>query len=171
MIAGAARITAATADVTDQHRDAARILDADWRLFTGVTRFAGPARPVALHGPDGALKALLRTPGDGAVAVVSVGAGPRAAVFGDGMAKAAEANGWAGVVIDGAVCDVALIRPRRVGVAALRAWPRFLRDGPAGAEAESVLVGGQPVRAGDWVIVDEDGVVVVDAATARALGA
>jgi regulator of ribonuclease activity A len=162
-------IAAPVADIVDAHRDRARILDADWRLFTGVTRFAGPARPVALAGPDRALRALLETPGAGAVAVVTVAAGDRAAVFGDGMAKAAEANGWAGVVIDGALCDVALIRPRVLGVAARRAFPRFLREGPEGGEAESVLAGGVAVRRGDWIVADEDGIVAIDADLAAEL--
>lgn len=156
-------------DIVDAARGAARILNADWRLYTGVTRFQGPARPVALHGPDRAFRALLRTPGEGAVAVVSVGA--EAAVFGDGMAKAAEANGWAGVVIDGAVCDVALIRPRAIGVAARRAFPMFLREGPEGGAAEAVHVAGVAVRAGDWIVADEDGIIALDAETACSLGA
>ena len=158
-------------DIVDACRDRVRILNADWRLYTAVTRFQGPARPVALHGPDGALAALLKTPGDGAVAVVTVGAGDQAAVFGDGMAKAAEANGWAGVVIDGAVCDVALIRPRAIGVAARRAFPRYLRDGHPGAEAATVVAGGAPVHAGDWIVADEDGIIALDPETARGLGA
>lgn len=158
-------------DLVDAHRDRVRILDADWRLFTGVTRFSGPARLVALHGPDRALRALLGTPGEGAVAVVTVGAGERAAVFGDGMARAAEANGWAGVVVDGAVCDVALIRPRMIGVAARRAFPRFLRDGAEGCEAEAALVCGVSLRRGDWIAADEDGIVALDAALGAALAA
>ncbi len=162
-------ITTPVTDIVDAHRGRARILDAEWRFFTGVSRFHGPARPVALHGPDGALKALLKTPGNGAVAVVSVGA--RAAVFGDGMAQAAEANGWAGVVIDGAVCDVALIRPRKLGVAALRAYPAYLREGLAGGPAAAVTVAGVTVREGDWIVADEDGIVALDGETARALGA
>ncbi|MGF1659941.1 MAG: RraA family protein [Rubrimonas sp.] len=156
-------------DIVDALRDRARILPGDWRFFTGVARFHGPARPVALNGPDKALAELLGTPGRGAVAVVSVGAGDRVGVFGDGMARAAEANGWAGVVIDGAVCDVALIRPREIGVAARRAAPIFLREGLAGAPAPSVAIGGVVVRDGDWIAADEDGIVALDAETAARL--
>jgi hypothetical protein len=145
-------IAAPVADIVDAHRDRARILDADWRLFTGVTRFAGPARPVALAGPDRALRALLETPGAGAVAVVTVAAGDRAAVFGDGMAKAAEANGWAGVVIDGALCDVALIRPRVLGVAARRPSPASCARAPRAVRPRACWPAASPCAGatGSW---------------------
>jgi regulator of ribonuclease activity A len=162
-------IATPTTDVVDARRDAARILNADWRLFTARTRFQGPARPIVLHGPDRALAEMLNSPGEGAVAVVSVLHDGPVAVFGDGMARAAEANGWAGVVIDGAVCDVALIRPRAIGVAARRAFPMFLRQGPAGSEADEAIIAGVRVARGDWIVVDEDGVVALDVETARKL--
>ena len=69
----------------------------------------------------------------------------------------------AGVVIDGAVRDIANIRRS--------ALPVFARAvTPAGGGAEylgeigvAVQCGGQVVRPGDWLIGDDDGVVVIPA--------
>ncbi|MEM6669196.1 MAG: S-adenosylmethionine--2-demethylmenaquinone methyltransferase [Pseudomonadota bacterium] len=162
-------ITVPVADICDAHRGRVRVLDADWRAFTTVAKFAGPARLVALHAADRVLSDMLKEPGDGAVALATVTG--RNAVFGDGMATNAEANGWAGVVIEGAVCDVALIRPRQVGVRALRSHPMFERAGPEGDEVAEMSVAGVWVRKGDWIIADEDGVIAVDADLAANLRA
>lgn len=162
-------LTAPVADLCDAHPGRVRVLAGPFRFFTGETRFVGPARLVALHAADRTLAVILDTPGHGAVAVVSVAVGDRLAVFGDGMARAAEANGWAAVVIDGALRDVALIRDRSVGVAARAVAPMIARDGPAGGEVDLMHVAGCALRAGDWIAADEDGIVALDAELAAAL--
>lgn len=156
------------ADLCDAHGARVRVLARAWRAFTGVEAFAGPARLVALHAADAALAAILDGPGEGAVAVVAVAA-REVAVFGDGMARAAEANGWAGVVIDGCLRDVALVRPRRVGVLATGVAPRIERDGPAGGAVPALRAGGVMLQAGDWIAADADGVVALDADLAATL--
>ncbi|MEO0719795.1 MAG: ribonuclease, partial [Pseudomonadota bacterium] len=69
------------------------------------------------------------------------------------------------------VCDVSLIRPRQVGVRALRSHPMFERAGPEGDEVAEMSVAGVWVRKGDWIIADEDGVIAVDADLAANLRA
>lgn len=157
------------ADLCDAFPDRVRILQGPFRAFTSVTAFSGPARLMALHGTDAALAALLASPGGGAVAVVGVGANPSPAVFGDGMAKAAEANGWAGVVIDGALRDAALIRDRNVGVLARGTWPAIARGAPEGREVPALRAAGANLTTGDWIAADEDGVIALDAGLAQEL--
>jgi regulator of ribonuclease activity A len=161
-------VTQPVADLCDAHGARVRVLPAAFRFFTGVTRFAGPLRLIALHAADRALAESLKRPCPGAVAVVSVAAAG-VAVFGDGMARDAEANGWAGVVIDGAVRDVALIRPRSIGVAATAVAPRIERDGPAVGEVAAMSAFGVMLHAGDWIVADEDGVIALDAALAASV--
>jgi regulator of ribonuclease activity A len=164
------RLTSPVADVCDAHPGRARVLAGPWRAFTGATQLVGPARLVALHAADRALADLLATAGGGAVAVVSVAAGPSVAVFGDGMARAAEANGWAGVVIDGALRDAATLRDRSIPILARATAPAISRHGPAGGPVDALWAGGVALSAGDWLLADEDGVIAVDAALAAELG-
>lgn len=151
-----------TADLCDQHGREARILSTGLHRFTDVARFSGPACPVVLRGPDGALKALLSTPGAGRVAVVQVDHPDGPAVFGDGMARAAEENGWAGVIILGHLRDVALIRPRSIGILARGTVPFIVRDGAIGRQVERITERGVGIGTSDWIIADEDGVIVLD---------
>lgn len=73
----------------------------------------------------------------------------------------ARRKGMAGVVIDGAIRDVAQIRRARLPVFARAAVPNA-----GGAEYRGVIGGtiqcaGAVVAPGDWIVGDEDGVVVV----------
>lgn len=77
----------------------------------------------------------------------------------------AAAAGWAGLIIDGCVRDVAALRGLRVGVLARGACPRRSEKGGrgwAGAAGTPVVVAGCVWRLGDWVYVDEDGAVLAD---------
>lgn len=155
-------ITTPVADLCDAHGPRAKVLHAPFRHFTALTRFAGPARLFQITGPDQFLADSLRQQGRGAVAVVSVATVPGPAVFGEGMARSAEENGWAGVVIVGNLRDVALIRPRMIGVAATGVAPFIHREGPAGLEVETLHVAGAALEAGDMIVADEDGIIALD---------
>ena len=69
------------------------------------------------------VKAAVDSPGEGRVLVVDGGGSLRRALVGGNLAAAAARNGWAGVVIDGCVRDVAELAACDVGIRALAAMP------------------------------------------------
>ncbi|MBB5515843.1 regulator of ribonuclease activity A [Rubricella aquisinus] len=150
-----------TADICDALGHAVRVIDLPLKSFTDVTVFAGPAKLITLYGPDVALADLLRGDGEGAVAVVQVHNARKPAVFGDGMARAAEANNWAGVLIDGNLRDTALIAPRRVGVLATGINPRIERTGPLAEADQPTTLGTTPIAPGDWIVADADSTLIL----------
>ena len=83
------------------------------------------------------------------------------ALVGDIMANRAEANGWAGLVLHGAIRDSVAIADVRVGVQALGTIPR--KSGKAGRGAVDVPVsfGGVTFTPGDILHADQDGVVLL----------
>jgi regulator of RNase E activity RraA len=96
------------------------------------------------------------------------------ALVGGIMTLGAAQMGLAGMVLDGAIRDVAEIRERVFPVYARGVTHRGpYKDGP-GAINVPVSVGGMPVRPGDIVVGDQDGIVAiapeeVDAVIAGAL--
>jgi len=133
-------------------------------------RIAGPAVTVHQPGVDGTIIGYalgqLR-PGD--ILVVDRCGDTRHAGFGGVVCYAAKVAKVAGVIIDGMVADLGEIR--RYGVPV---WCRGLssittkRIGMAGSFCLPVSCGGVAVRAGDVIIADEVGVVVMDPADAEA---
>ena len=89
----------------------------------------------------------------GRVLVVDGGGSLRAALVGDRIAALACENGWAGVVINGAVRDVA----------ALGSNPRKSGKTGAGELDVPVAFGGATFVPGARLFADEDGIVVLGA--------
>ncbi|MER7786833.1 ribonuclease E activity regulator RraA [Streptomyces sp. NPDC097640] len=153
-----------TADLADQYGTQLRVCDVQFTSYGAVRSFSGPIRTVSCHEDNALLHALLREPGDGHVVVVDGRASLRNALLGDRMAKRALDNGWAGLVILGAVRDVAALAGMSVGVQALGTNPR--KSGKAGQGEVDVPVsfGGVTFATGDILHADEDGVVLLPAA-------
>ena len=98
-------------------------------------------------------------PGD--ILVVATLGGVNAAVFGDLMCRAATAKKLGGIVVDGAIRDVDCIASLEFPAFSRAVSPGSCdKDGP-GEVNVPIACGGAVVMAGDIVIGDEDGVVVV----------
>ncbi|MFI9450587.1 ribonuclease E activity regulator RraA [Amycolatopsis sp. NPDC052450] len=155
-----------TADLVDEHGDRLRVCDTQFRQFGGHRKFSGPIRTVSCHEDNGLVKKLLTTPGDGGVLVVDGGGSLHSALTGDMIAKSAVDNGWAGVVVNGAVRDSAELAGLPLGVKALGTNPRKSSKAGVGAVDVPVGFGGVTFAPGDTLYADDDGVVVLPATTA-----
>lgn len=156
----------ATCDLCDAHKldtdGAFRVLPPVFRDFGGVHRFAGPVSTVKCHEDNTLVKAAVDSPGEGRVLVVDGGASLRRALVGGNLGAAAARNGWAGVVVDGCVRDVAELADCAVGIRALASMPLPTEKRQEGLRDVAVQIQGVWVRPGDWLYADADGVVVSD---------
>lgn len=110
---------------------------------------------------DNALvKQLLSGPGHGAVLVIDGGGSLRTALLGDMIAGAAQKNGWAGVILHGAVRDTLALARLDLGVKALGSNPRKSAKQGTGAVDVPVSLGGVTFSPGAWVYSDDDGIVL-----------
>lgn len=123
---------------------------------------AGPAFTVRCTPGDnlGIHVGVTRAPA-GSVLVVDVGEVADRGYWGEVLTTAAEARGLAGLVIDGGVRDVAALRSHGFPVFSSTVALRGASKALPGATGDPVAVGGVEVSAGDWVVGDADGVVVV----------
>ena len=87
----------------------------------------------------------------------------RRALLGGNLGAAAARNGWAGVVVDGCVRDVAELARSMVGIRALATMPLPTERRNEGQRDVAVQIQGVWVRPGDWLYADEDGMVVTPA--------
>ena len=124
-------------------------------------RFSGPVATVRCLEDNTLVRATLGEAGAGRVLVVDGGGSLGTALMGDNIADLAVASGWSGVIINGAVRDVAQLRAADLGILALGSNPRRSGKTGAGAVGEPVTFGGVTFKTGDLVYADEDGVVVL----------
>ena len=155
-----------TCDICDAQRadasGAFRVLPPVWRTFGGVAAFSGAVCTVQCFEDNSLVRAALETPGAGRVLVVDGGGSLRTALVGGKLGELAARNGWAGIVVDGCVRDVAELAACRVGIRALALCPMPPAKRGAGQSDVPVRLQGVPVRPGDWLYADADGIVVLD---------
>jgi regulator of ribonuclease activity A len=154
----------ATCDLCDAHKNDAdgnfRVLPPVFRDFGGLHRFCGPVTTVKCFEDNTLVSSAVDSPGEGRVLVVDGGASLRRALLGGRLGAAAARNGWAGVVIDGCVRDVAELALCPTGIRALASMPLPTEKRNEGQSGIAVQLQGVWVRPGDWLYADEDGMVV-----------
>jgi regulator of ribonuclease activity A len=153
-----------TCDLCDAHEnDPVPILQPLAPVFLdlgGVTRFSGPVATVRCFEDNTRIREAVDSPGEGRVLVVDGGASVRRALVGGNLAAAAARNGWVGIVVDGAVRDLHELRAAAVGIRALALMPQRSMKRGEGQRDVPIVVQGLPVRPGQWLYADEDGIVV-----------
>jgi regulator of ribonuclease activity A len=150
----------ATADLVDAHSDVVQSCEAQFRQYGGRVRFHGPIRTIKSTEDNALVKQALATAGNGAVLVIDGAASLRCALVGDLMAGAAQTNGWAGLVIWGAVRDTVALAGLDVGIKALGSNPWRSSKNGTGQVDVPVSFGGVEFRPGSWLYSDEDGILV-----------
>ena len=139
-------------------------VDADLHQIVPGSRAAGPARTVRCGQDDNLMvHAVMERIEPGDVVVLTMPVARPVALVGDLLATQAKAAGAAALLIDASVRDLEELR--EIG---LPIWSRWVRvkgankDSPGEIDVP-VEVGGAAIRPGDIVVLDADGVAVVEA--------
>jgi regulator of ribonuclease activity A len=148
-----------TPDLSDAAPDAAAI-ELQFRNLGGLSSFAGPAVTIKCHEDNSLVKQCVEEPGEGRVIVVDGGGSLRRALLGDMLAEKACANGWSGLVINGAVRDVDEIGGTGLGVMALGVCPLKTEKLGVGQRDIPLHFGGVSIAPGDYIYADNNGVLV-----------
>jgi regulator of ribonuclease activity A len=149
-----------TADIYDNLGEDIQSIALQFHSFGGHATFSGPARTVRCFEDNALLKSIVSTPGDGAVLVVDGAGSVRRALMGDMIAQIAADNGWAGVIINGAVRDRAILSGIAIGIKALGSNPRKSTKTGAGVADVEIEIDGVTIRPGAQIFSDEDGILV-----------
>ncbi len=154
----------ATCDLCDAHEGdtsgSFRVLPPVFRDFGKAARFCGPAATLRCPEDNSRVREAVNSPGQGRVLVVDGSSSVRRALVGGNLASAAAKNGWAGIVVDGAVRDLAELQAAGIPIKALALMPLRSTKRGEGQANLPVEIQGVWVRPGDWVYADEDGIVV-----------
>ncbi|GAA4388335.1 ribonuclease E activity regulator RraA [Brevibacterium sp. NPDC049920] len=149
-----------TADLYDERGEELDSVALQFLDLGGRESFSGPIRTIVCHRDNGLVKQTLNSPGDGAVLVVDGGGSLESALMGDLIAAAAVENGWAGVVILGAVRDRTALAALDLGVKALGSNPRKSSKDGVGEVDVPVTIGEVRLVPGRMMWADPDGILV-----------
>jgi regulator of ribonuclease activity A len=149
-----------TADLYDVRGEELDSIALQFQSLGGRSHFSGRVRTIRCFEDNALVKSTLATPGNGAVLVVDGSGSLRTALMGDMIAASAVANGWAGVVINGAIRDRVAIAELPLGVKALGSNPRKSAKAGAGETDVDLLIDGVTIRPGATIWCDPDGILV-----------
>lgn len=151
----------ATADVYDEHEELAQVCDIQFRQFGALSSFSGVVSTVDCYRDHAMLETALTTQGSGQVLVVDGHGSLHCALMGDRIAGLAAANGWSGIVINGAIRDSIALRGIPIGIKALGSNPRKSTETGAGSRSVTLFFGGATFTPGDMLYSDMDGIVII----------
>ena len=149
-----------TADLCDRLSADAHVCLAPMRSFGGRRAVAGRIATVRTFEDAARVRQQIALPGEGRILVVDAGGSLRAAVLGDNMARLGLHNGWAGVLLYGAVRDVDELAALDFAVFASGSVPARGANEGTGEVDTQVTFGGAVFRPGDFIAIDGDGVAV-----------
>jgi regulator of ribonuclease activity A len=153
-------MTIVTADLYDQHHGTIAVCERQFRSFGRRQAFFGPCSTLKTFEDHTPVLAALSEAGNGRVLVVDGESSLRVGLMGDRLAAIGAANGWVGLVIDGAIRDSLGIEQLTIGVKALGTTARRGWIPGAGQRDVPLLIGGVTFSPGDWVYADVDCVLV-----------
>ena len=150
----------ATADICDELGPRALVAEPVFRDFGGRRSFHGPIATVRVLEDNVLVREALGEDGRGRVLVVDGGGSVRCALVGDMLARMASENGWAGIVVNGAIRDSGEISTIPIGLKALATHPRRSEKRGEGRRDIPVAFAGLSFEPGQVLHADPDGIVI-----------
>ena len=152
-------MTFQTPDLCDENEGKVKVATPMFQAYGGKTRFHGQIQTVKVFEDNVFVRDVLSEPGTGKVLVVDGGGSLRCALVGDLIAAMAQKNGWEGIIVYGCIRDSGVINGIDIGVRALNTHPlKSVKQG-AGYKNIPVTFAGITFTPGEFVYVDEDGII------------
>ncbi|GAA3707868.1 ribonuclease E activity regulator RraA [Gordonia hankookensis] len=150
-----------TADLVDEIGDLVRSCDTQFTQYGGRREFVGRVTTVKCFQDNALLKSILSESNPDGVLVVDGAESVHTALVGDIIAELGRSNGWAGIIVNGAIRDAKAIGEMEIGVKALGTNPRKSTKTGVGDRDIPLTIGGETFNPGDIVYSDDDGIVIV----------
>ena len=148
-----------TPDLSDENPDALA-LQPILKNLGGKESFHGQIETLKCAGDNSFVKQLLNSKGEKKILVVDANGINTVALLGDMIAEAGVKNNWSGVVINGYIRDVDIIKTLDIGVQALGAMPVRSEKKNQGELGIDVSFGGLTFKSGDYVYADNNGLLL-----------
>ena len=149
-----------TPDLFDAHRSSVQDAHQGFQQYGAIRHFHGQAATALCPIDNSMAVAAVEEPGESRVLVIDAGNNPDYAFLGDIMAEKAIRNGWAGIVVNGCVRDIEILRDMPIAVMALGVIPRSTVKKGIGLRDVTVACHGLTVHPGDYLYADENGLLL-----------
>ena len=147
-------------DICDEYLPQLQVLEPLFSPYGGRLKFCGEIVTIKCFEDNSLVKQNLATDGTGKVMVVDGGGSLQCALLGDMLGAMAAKNGWQGLVINGCVRDVEILKTIDIGVSALNSYPKKSEKLGIGELNSPIHFAGVNFEPGHYIYADENGMVV-----------
>ena len=137
-----------------------RVVAPMFQRYGGRASFSGQIVTLKIFEDNSLVREAFAESGTGKILVIDGGGSLRCALVGDQLAILAQKNGWEGVVVYGCIRDSGDIAGIDIGIRALNTHPQKSIKKGAGDRDIAITFGGVTFHPGEYIYVDEDGVLV-----------
>lgn len=148
-----------TTDLCDEFSDDLQVASPMFKSYGGKSKFFGEIQTIKVFEDNSLVRDVLGENGEGKVLVVDGGGSLRCALLGDQLGELAVKNSWQGVIIYGCMRDSVAINALDLGVRAIDTHPLKSVKKGVGDHQLPVTFAGVTFRPGEYVYVDEDGII------------
>jgi len=122
--------------------------------------FEGEVVTVVCPNDNSLAKELISQKGNGKILFIDGNASKAVALLGDNLAQQALDNNWSGIVVNGMVRDVEILRSIPLAIYARGSCPKKSNKDNAGNINVDVCIDGVDIKPSFWAYGDENGILI-----------
>ncbi|UUM31042.1 putative 4-hydroxy-4-methyl-2-oxoglutarate aldolase [Vibrio japonicus] len=149
-----------TPDICDKHEDKVTLVELPLLNFGHKSAFFGEIVTVRCYHDNSKVREVLSQDGTGKVLFVDGHGSCQKALLGDQLAILAIDNNWEGVIVNGAIRDVAAMAEMQLGIKALGTNPFKTEKRGVGDVNVTLTIHNQMIQPGDYIYADWNGVLM-----------
>ena len=147
-------------DICDIHEDI-QIGDVFLNSYGGIDKFCGEIQTAKCEHSNSVVKELVEEDGNGKVLFINHTGSELCSMVGDQIAQKAFDNGWNGIITNGYIRDIEVIKDISIGVYARNSYPKktnkFIGIGEINVP---IKINNLFINPGEWIYVDSNGWVI-----------
>lgn len=122
--------------------------------------FEGEVVTVVCPNDNSLAKELISQKGNGKILFIDGNASKAVALLGDNLAQQALENNWSGIVVNGMVRDIEILRSIPLAIYARGSCPKKSNKNNAGNINVDVCIDGVDIKPSFWAYGDENGILI-----------
>ena len=147
-------------DICDIHEDI-QIGDVFLNSYGGIDKFCGEIQTAKCEHSNSVVKELVEEDGNGKVLFINHTGSELCSMVGDQIAQKAFDNGWNGIITNGYIRDIELIKDISIVVYARNSYPKKTNKSIGIGEINvPIKINNLFIYPGEWIYVDSNGWVI-----------
>lgn len=149
-------------DICDEHSGRIRVVQKRFSSYGKFQSCHGFVVTAKIDTDNSCIIEQLRNDGKGKVLAIVASDQQYSAIVGDRLAKIAIDNHWSGILVNGAVRDVATLAQLEICIQASAVYPVRGHQSGGGSIGVPITIGNTAVCDGDYIYIDADGIVLTE---------